>query len=198
MREFELGWATRHERTTITELLRQQGRQTMNIRLMPSARFARVLCRGQIVACGGLDAEFDPEHPELFSLYVTPAFRLHRLGRVVELARALYLKERGISTAYVRMEGRNGALVQHRLSMGSFQQSQPAELPQTFLALCRKCELYGTDCTTQLYFKLDLVRFVEEGVRELGTIDLERLPATFSIPMFGDVPAEERPALIWR
>ena len=100
-----LAWADSRERQQVISLAATQGRQTMNLRTVPSARLG-VLRRpqGGFAGWAGVDADSDPKCPEVFSQYVHPKYRRRGLGALLEHLCWAYLDARGCRTAYMRME----------------------------------------------------------------------------------------------
>lgn len=182
---FELGWADMPMRQAILGLMTELGRQTMNLRVMPTARllYVRSLREGDgIVGWGGVDAEFNPRYPEVFSLFVRPDYRTYTLGLLIELARYTYLLDRGIERAYARMDrASNYALLEYRITHGLFQPMEPASLDPAYVSLCHGCELYGGDCADQAYFLVDVRTFVRHGENRIGRVDVSEMPRIFEL-----------------
>jgi hypothetical protein len=182
---FELGWADAPMRRAILELMTELGRQTMNLRVMPTARllYVRSLKEGDgIVGWGGVDADFNPKYPEVFSLFIRPDYRTYTLGLLIELARYTYLQSRGVERVYARMDrASNYSLLEYRVKNGLFQPMVPASLDPSYVSLCRRCELYGRDCAEQAYFMVDVRTFVRHGENRIGRVDVREMPKIFEL-----------------
>jgi hypothetical protein len=169
-----LSWADPATRQSIVAGLREGGRQTMNLRLMPSAKMLvlREVSSKKVIGFAGLDDEYFPAYPELFSLHVDADCRSLRLGTLLEAARAAYLLARGHVVAYTRMEkATNDALLSYRLQSRAFIALPKRSLAPAYTANCHQCELYGGACTKQAFLLVDLAALLERG-RRFGEHDL--------------------------
>jgi hypothetical protein len=182
---FELDWATPRERAEIRERMLMLKRQTMNLRVMPSARLLRMRAWDddrRIVGWAGLDAEFTPGVAEVFSLYVVADYRTYLVGSILETARAAYLMRRGLSRALVRMESAtNTSLIRYRIGR-RLMTKVSNDVPHETVRLCSQCELYGRECTSQEFFWFDLKELHTRGIERLGqSIDVESLPQRITL-----------------
>jgi GNAT superfamily N-acetyltransferase len=178
-----LDWATANERQRIVALAAREGRQTMNLRTMPSARLA-VLRRpdGRFAGWAGMDADADPQHPEVFSQFVQPAFRGHGLGALLEHVWWAWLAGRGCGTGYMRMElDSNVALVAHRLRSGYCREATPDELGERFMSGCGRCELFGAACHRQIYLAVDIHKALAASTQARGALDLKSFPLAIPV-----------------
>jgi hypothetical protein len=178
---FELDWASPAERAEILAQMPQLNRQTMNFRLMQHARMLRVRAcedENRLVGWAGLDTEFTRDVGEVFSLYVIPEYRTYLVGMILETARATYLKQARATRVLVRMESAtNTSLLRYRVRAGLVVEASRSEIPAATIALCRECELYAKQCTSQSYFWVDLDAFLARGIERLGqAIDVDALP----------------------
>jgi hypothetical protein len=177
--QFWLEWGDPALKLEIRDRLRALGRQTMNLRIMPGARVLALWTadRKALVGWCGLDHEFSPSHPEVFSLHLYPEWRLRQLGVVLETARAKVLLKNGFKFAYGRMEeSTNHELLKYRIATGMFVQLAAFDLPDPIRAACNQCELYRTSCTAQAFIALDLHNIVSRGEDRVGIIDVDHLP----------------------
>ena len=181
---FRLSWADDAMRQVIVSRMREERRQTMNLRLMPTARLLHLQRDedGATVGWGGVDADHNPAHPEIFSLFVVPDYRTYLLGLLLEQVRYSYLRTRGLKWAYVRMEAStNFSLLRYRVTKGLYVHADREELPAEYLQMCERCELYGNDCKDQAYFRVDVENFLQHADARLGTFDVGTLPRKFEL-----------------
>lgn len=179
-----LAWDDPAQREELIAFLAAHGRQTMNLRMMPTARVLTLSEPGghQRVGICGLDDQHDPSHPELFSLYVDEDYRAFRLGHLLETARAQFLLSRGHEVGYVRMEkSSNAELLRYRLKTGIFTALSPSPESERYTALCRHCELFERSCVQQEYLKVDLRALAARGAEKLGALDLTDLPLVLEL-----------------
>src|SRR5262245_15151927 len=173
-----LAWADSEERQRVIGLAQREGRQTMNLRTMPSAKLV-VLRRpgGLFAGWAGVDVDTHPRHPEVFSQFVYPQFRNRGLGSLLEHFWWAYLRLRGCGTAYMRMElDTNQTLVERRLRSGYITRVSPDELGQRFEAACRKCELFGNACRRQVYLAVDVQKALAASTEARGPFYIGSLP----------------------
>jgi hypothetical protein len=182
---FELDWASREEQAEICERMIAHKRQTMNVRLMPSARLLRIRAcddGNRIVGWAGLDSEFTPGVAEVFSLFVVAEYRTYLVGVILETARAEYIMRQGMSRAFVRMESAsNTSLIRYRISRRLMSKAAN-DIPDETAQLCSRCELYGNECTSQAFFWFDLEQLHTRGIERLGQlIKIESLPLRITL-----------------
>lgn len=173
-----LAWAAPLERQLVIALAIQEGRQTMNLRTMPRAELVVVRGRGgRIAGWAGVDVGSDPEHPELFSQFVYPAFRGRGLGGLLEHVWWTYLDREGCTTAFMRMElDTNEALVSRRLATGYYRVVSKEELGSRFVSACHRCELFGSACTRQIFLAIDVRMALAASTQSRGHLDVTALP----------------------
>jgi ribosomal protein S18 acetylase RimI-like enzyme len=173
-----LAWADDCEKQQVIRLAAIEARQTMNLRTMPGARLV-VLRRphGGFAGWAGVDADSDPERPELFSQYVYPRYRGQGLGALLEHVWWAYLDLRGCATAYMRMElDSNNELVERRCASGYYRKMSPQDLGRKFVRACRNCELFGNPCRRQVFLGVDVKMALAASLRARGPIDIDALP----------------------
>ncbi len=177
---FVLNWASQAERGHIFKTMKDNGRQTMNLRIMPTAKLIllkSVSRGGAIAGWGGLDFEHNPKFPEVFSQFVFPQYRTYLLGLALIHIRALLLQENGFKTGYFRMEAESNAeLFAMRTSSGLYRAIPDAEVDQNWKNNCTNCELYKVSCMKQAYLKFDVDQVVEFGTRRLGMTATAHFP----------------------
>lgn len=173
-----LAWADRRERERIIGLAMREGRQTMNLRTMPGAELVVLRRRdGRFAGWAGLDVRSDPEHPELFSQFVYPAFRGMGLGGLLEHVWWSYLDHAGCATGFMRMElDTNDSLCKRRLGSGHYRVVTEKELGSRFVGACRKCELFGNACGRQIFLAVDVRKALAASIRARGALDVTALP----------------------
>jgi hypothetical protein len=178
---FQFNWASEAEKQWLHLQMKQLGRQRMNLHVMKNAKF--ILLKStemQIIGWGGLDIEFNPAYPELFSLHLDPAYRKFGLGLLIESLRATYLYRQNIKSAYVRMaKDTSYAFLMKRLESKFYRHLNSAELDSNYLNLCRQCDLFQADCRQQVFLKFDVEKFVQENPLEIGELDFTKLPVNF-------------------
>lgn len=168
-----LDWASSQEKQRVIRLAVQEHRQTMNLRTRPGARLM-VLRRpeGGFAGWGGLDMTSDPEHPEVFSLFIYPPFRGSRLGGLLEHVAWAHLDRHGVPTVYTRIEaGRDDSPLEKRLASGYCREVFADELGPRFLAACRDCELFGSACRRQAFLAIDVAKANAACNRVRGPLD---------------------------
>lgn len=180
---FSIGWASPSEKSALVPLLQSLARQTMNLRIMPTAHLL-VLRHGDTpVGWIGTDAQHAAEFPELFSFYLEPSYRNFRLG-FGPLLRKLamqYLRGEGRSHVFVRIEAsHNGRMIDFAESQGGGRLVKREALPTEFLHLCTQCELYLKDCQTQAYLELS----VDQALEGLTAIAPELTPASLPLRFY--------------
>jgi hypothetical protein len=183
---FEVDWVTPEERTEILSSMQVARRQTMNLRLMPSARLLRARARddgNRIVGWAGFDAHFTPGMGEVFSLYVVPSYRTYLVGLVLETVRCAALKKLGVERVLCRMDARTTfSLLRYRLASKLMIEAARDEVLPEALALCEKCELYGRECASQAYVWVDIDQYLTRGTQRLGfELDPEALPVVLEL-----------------
>ncbi len=183
---FDLDWASVAERSEIVAQMPALNRQTMNFRVMPNSRMLCVRARddnNRLVGWAGLDTEFTRGIGEVFSLYVVPDYRTYLIGIILETARATYLKQARVPRVLVRMESAtNTSLLRYRVRSGLVIEAARVEIPPATLALCKQCELYAKQCTSQSYFWIDIDAFLARGIERLGQeIAIENLPQVITL-----------------
>lgn len=178
-----LDWAGANERLRILALAAREGRQTMNLRTMPRASLVVLRRRdGGFAGWTGMDADADPQHPEVFSQFVLPAFRGLGLGALLEHVWWAWLAGRGCRIAYMRMElDSNLALVEHRLRSGYCREATADELGARFVRGCDECELYGAACHRQIYLAVDVDKALAASTRARGALDLKAFPLAIPV-----------------
>jgi ribosomal protein S18 acetylase RimI-like enzyme len=173
-----LAWADACEKQQVISLAAIEARQTMNLRTMPGAKLV-VLRRpqGGFAGWAGVDADSDPERPELFSQYVYPRYRGHGFGALLEHVWWAYLDRRGCATAYMRLErDSNNELFERRCASGYYRQATREELGRKFLRACRNCELFGNPCRRQVFLAVDVKMALAANIRARGPLDIDALP----------------------
>jgi N-acetylglutamate synthase-like GNAT family acetyltransferase len=193
---FTLGWATPREKMLLDLEMGKLGRQRMNLRVMPNAKFILLKdSNRKVIGWGGLDVEFNTDFPELFSLQLDPAYRGLSLGLLIEAVRATYLRERGMSRAFVRMaRDTSYRLLAKRLESRFYSELDPRTLGSEYVDLCGLCELHGKACARQVYLSFDVELFLSESEKRFGKIDLEKMSREFflSSPIRTDLAKREQ------
>ena len=173
-----LAWADECEKQQVITLAAIQARQTMHLRTMPEARLV-VLRRphGGFAGWAGVDADSDPERPELFSQYVYPRYRGSGLGGLLEHVWWAYLDHRGCATAYMRMElDSNNELIERRCASGYYRKVSAQDLGRKFVRACRNCELFGNPCRRQVFLAVDVKMALAASIRARGPLDIGAFP----------------------
>lgn len=173
-----LAWADGVEKQQVISLAAIQARQTMNLRTMPGARLV-VLRRphGGFAGWAGVDADSDPECPELFSQFVNSRYRGCGLGGLLEHVCWAYLDRRGCAAAYLRMErDSNNELIERRCASGYYREVSPHDLGRKFVRACRSCELFGNRCRRQVFLAVDVKMALAASIRARGALDIDALP----------------------
>ena len=182
---FEIAWADETTTREIMAMMRDKRRQTMNLRLMKTARLIvlRTWTARSIIGWAGLDCGYTPGRAEIFSLFLDEAFRAYTLHSVLDLTRSAYLLKQGVTHAYTRIEmTTNRDWSKKRQEMGTHTHVPIEELPSEYVSLCHKCELFQHECTEQAYFRVDLQKLNEVCANRLQrAIDPDSLPIRFDL-----------------
>lgn len=160
-----LAWADGREKQQVISLAATEGRQTMNLRTMPGARLV-VLRRpqGGFAGWAGVDADSDPERPEVFSQYVYPRYRGCGFGAVLEHVWWAYLEHRGCATAYMRMElDSNNDRFERRRASGYYREISAEDLGRR----------------QQVFFAVDVKMALAASTRARGPLNIDALPIQF-------------------
>ena len=160
---FFLKIANQDEKNSIMRKIIKQSRQTMNLRLAPAALLISLFDRNNSEIAGwiGLDYQYNPKFPEVFSLFIIPKYRNNHLSLILRHAAYSILKAQGIKKAYVRMESfNNPTLVDYNTSSGFYRILSPNEIDPQWKKMCCHCELYGVVCKSQVYLEVDVINIV--------------------------------------
>ena len=180
-----LTWADSRLRRRVIDLATKRDMQTSYLTRMPHAKIAVLCCAdGSIAGWAGMDAETNPEHPEVFSGFVCPEFRGLGLGMLLEHVWWAYLSAWGYKSAYMRMEcGAGQHLVRHWLETGYCRPTFDDAPATPFQASCRVCELFATTCSGCPYLVVDVEKALAVSVRRTGPMDICRLPLRLNVEM---------------
>lgn len=175
---FAIDFAAAEERKAIMATMRAEGRQTMNLRLMPTAQLLTLKTSdGDIIGWAGFDYRHNPAFPELFSQFVAPDFRHFLLGLALVHSRALILQENGVKEAFFRMDaGSNADLLELRTNLKLYRTLSKEEVDPEWQSYCTKCELHQKTCLKQVYLAFSVDDLVTFGNRRLGTAQDFALP----------------------
>lgn len=175
---FSIGLADLAERSAIMATMLEAGRQTMNLRLMPTAELLTLKNENdEIIGWGGLDFRHNPGFAELFSQFVAPEFRHFLLGLALVHSRALILQAHGIAEAFFRMDASSSAeLLELRTNLKLYRTLSAEEVDPYWRSYCEKCELYRKTCMKQVYLAFNVNDLVSFGNRRLGVAPDFRLP----------------------
>lgn len=184
-RRYRLDWADQEQREIVMQRLHDLKRQTMNLRIMRSVKLLVITAEGRDAPIGfcGVDDEYLPGYPEMFSLHLDSEYRSHQLGLWLETARAAYLLSRGNHIAYTRMSaGENPVLLAYRLGTQIFTRVPQHAVAEGYSQLCQQCELFSRQCPEQAYLIVDIKALYLRGASRLGTLDIKSLPIVIEIP----------------
>ena len=178
-----LTWADSRLRRRVIDLATEKGMQTTCLTRMPHAKIVVIRCAdGRIAGWAGMDAETDPQHPEVFSGFVCPEFRGLGFGMLLEHVWWAYLSAWGYKTAFMRMEcGAAQRLVSHWLETGYCRTTFDDTPARPSQETCRVCELFATTCSGSPYLVVDVERALAVSVRRTGPMDICRLPLRLNV-----------------
>jgi GNAT superfamily N-acetyltransferase len=172
----ELDWVGAADKPGLIELAEALQRQTMNMRL-PTARMIWARHAGRVVGWVGIDIDRDPQRPELFSLYLDPAYRAQQLSRILRLAATSFLLRRGITEAFGRIAVSEGLdALSYWIASGACRTATSAEAPPEFASMCRQCNLYGNACSERVFVVLDVQRVHDDDVARVALTTPAVLP----------------------
>jgi hypothetical protein len=158
----------------VMHALGQMGRQTANLRLMPTAELLVVSGDSkekQLIAWLGLDYRHQPGTAELFSLYVNPDYRGYHLSTVLHHLAAEYLTSKHLHFALIRMDAiGTRSLLESRLASGYWKMCEPKQITSEIVGLCHNCELYDRSCRAQAYLYFDLDSFHRRAEHKVGNM----------------------------
>lgn len=191
-----LAWANDRERRRVIDIATKAGLETTCLRCMPRAKLVVLRCAdGGIAGWAGMDAESDPEHPEVFSGFVQPRFRGLGLGALLEHTWWAYIAAWGYKTAYLRMEcGSGQRLLSRWLDTGYCRRAKESR-PHAYGA-CRICALLGNECAGNPFLVVDVAQALAVNVQRMGPLDICSLPIRFNIELACDEPVEKPPAAL--
>lgn len=178
-------WATDKEKQHIVALNQKEGRQTMNLRLMQTAKLIVMKEgseKGEIIGWSGFDLEHNPKYPESFSLYLAPQYReVSDIGLALSHIKYAYLMSLGYKKIYGRTQvDVNDDRLAFRVKLGINEVVKPEEHPE-WVSYCQKCELYQKTCTQQAYFMINMEKFSKMARIKLGTPVAPFVPSRLSI-----------------
>jgi ribosomal protein S18 acetylase RimI-like enzyme len=111
-----------------------------------------------------VDADSDPERPEVFSQYVYPRYRGCGFGAVLEHVWWAYLEHRGCATAYMRMElDSNNDRFERRRASGYYREISAEDLGRR----------------QQVFFAVDVKMALAASTRARGPLNIDALPIQF-------------------
>jgi hypothetical protein len=180
-----LDWATESEKQMIISLNQKDGRQTMNLRLMKTAKLIVLkdpTDQNKIVGWTGFDIEHNPKYPELFSLYLDPKYEeVSDVGLALSHIKYSYLMSLGFKKVYGRVQmDKNNERLAFRVKLGINEIVDPAD-HQDWVSYCKKCDLYKKTCMEQAYFIINLEKFTRMARIKLGDPVAPYVPGKLSI-----------------
>jgi len=182
---FTVKIASEYEKNKIMNIMISEYRQTMNIRLMPTAKLILLKdeSRGnEIIGWFGLDYQYNVDFPETFSLYIMPDYRSLHLSLVLKHAAYSILSENGITKSYTRMEAsHNQRLIQHNINTGFYRILHSSEINAAWKAMCSHCELYKKNCKSQMYLEVDVSRMINSLNAKLGKLPDLNFPKSIEL-----------------
>ena len=178
-----------YEKEHIMKIMLGEHRQTMNLRVMPTAKLVLLqdpYYNNKIVGWMGFDYQHNPQFPETFSLFLTPNYRGIHLSLILKHAVYSILDFRGITKSYIRMEAsHNQRLIDHNTDSGFYRILSPSEINPEWQSMCFQCELYQKKCVSQAYLEVDITKLITSLNNKFGKLLDMYFPKSISLkPQF--------------